>query len=132
MKGSEARLERARPAEPLKPRRDLGVLQVQVIAAIGADELEHAGVAAFGAAVHDADRLAPQVSRAAVAGLTGERAQVDAVRPSAQPRVTATARSWCGDGGQTDSGSGTGHGVSGVRTAHLTHPQAVVPTAAGI
>ena len=50
----QGRLERERPAEPLKLRRDLGVVHVRVIAAAGADELEDAGVAAFDAAVHDA------------------------------------------------------------------------------
>jgi hypothetical protein len=68
----QGRLERARPAKPLKPRRDLGVIQVRVIAAVGTDELIHAGIAASDTAVHDADRLVPQERRAAVAGLTGE------------------------------------------------------------
>jgi hypothetical protein len=62
-----------------------------VIAAIGANELEHAGIAAFGAAVHDADRLAPQVRRAAMAGLTGERAHVDAVSPDLSSGLMAGA-----------------------------------------
>ena len=40
---------------------DLGVTQVGMIAALATGELEHIGVAAFQPAVHDADRLAPEV-----------------------------------------------------------------------
>jgi hypothetical protein len=74
VKHSQARLKNVRPAKPLKPRRDLRVIQVQVIAAAGADQLIHVGVAALDTAVHDADRLAAQMDHpAAVAGLTGRR-----------------------------------------------------------
>jgi hypothetical protein len=52
-----------RPAEPLKPCRDLGVVKVGIVAAIAADDLEHAGVAAFAAALNDAGRLAPEERR---------------------------------------------------------------------
>ena len=97
----EGRLQRARPAKPLNPRRDLGVIQVRMIAAGGADELKHAGVAAFETAVHDADRLAPHERRPAVAGLTGKRERVVAVGAGAQPRVTAIMRARYGDGGRT-------------------------------
>jgi hypothetical protein len=62
-----------RPAKPLKPRRDLGVIQASMIAAAGADKFIHLGVEALGMAVHNADRLVPQERRAAVARLTGER-----------------------------------------------------------
>src|SRR6185437_2422065 len=57
----------------MKPRCDLGVIHVRVIAAARADEFERFGVAAFEAAVHDADRLAPHECRPAVTGLPGER-----------------------------------------------------------
>src|SRR5208283_310600 len=67
--GLQGRRQRARPAEPLQPRRDLGVIHVRIIAAARADELEHAGMAAFGAAVGDAGRLAPHERRPAMAGL---------------------------------------------------------------
>ena len=70
---SQALLERARPAKPPKPRRDLEVIQVGTIAAAGADELIHVVVAALDTAVHDAGRLAPQNAAGAVAGLPGER-----------------------------------------------------------
>jgi len=48
-----------------------------MIAAVRAHKLEHVGVAALETAVHDADRLAPQVRLAAVAGLTGGRGRHD-------------------------------------------------------
>jgi hypothetical protein len=89
-----------------------------MIAAAGADEFEQAGVAAFEAAVHDADRLAPHERRPAVAGLTGKRECHAVYKLDAQPRVTAIVRARGGDGGWTDSGSGTGHGVKVAGTAH--------------
>ena len=92
-----------------------------MIAAAGADEFIHAGVAAFEAVVGDADRLAPQDRRAAVAGLTGERERVDAVGPDVQPRGTVIARARCGDEART--GSGLGQEVKVARTAHSTHRQ---------
>jgi hypothetical protein len=69
----KARPHRVRPADPLKPGRDLGVIQVRVIAALAADELKRAGVVAFYPALHDAGRSAPQGRRATVAGLTSRR-----------------------------------------------------------
>ena len=56
-------MQLVRPAEPLKPCRDLGVVKVGIVAAVAADDLEHAGVAAFAAALNDADRLAPEERR---------------------------------------------------------------------
>jgi hypothetical protein len=87
----------------LKPRRDTGVIQVRIVAAAGADEFEHAGVAAFEAAIHDADRLAPDERRPAVAGLTGKRECQVSVRLYAQPWVTAMVRLRPGDSAWTDS-----------------------------
>jgi len=69
----KARPHRVWPADPLKPGRDLGVIQVRVIAALAADELKRVGVAAFYPALHDAGRPAPQGRRAAVARLTSRR-----------------------------------------------------------
>ena len=85
-------LQGAWPAKPLKPRRHRGVIQVRMVAATGADELTHAGIAAAEAAVHDADWLAPDECRPAVTGLTGNRRCHDAVRLYAQPRVAAPGR----------------------------------------
>jgi hypothetical protein len=53
--GCEGRLQHARPAEPLKPRRDLGVIQVGIATAAGTGKLECLDIAAFHPAVHDAD-----------------------------------------------------------------------------
>jgi hypothetical protein len=81
---SQRVIKRARPAKPLKPRRDLGVvIQVRVIAAARAYELEHVCVAVLGTAIDDADRLAPQDRRAAVAGLPGGRERAGAAGLSA-------------------------------------------------
>jgi len=58
-----------------------------MIAAPAADELEHAGLAAFHPARHDPGRLAPQARRLAVAGLAGNRERRASLK-KAQPRVT--------------------------------------------
>jgi hypothetical protein len=129
---SQALLERARPAKPLKPWRDLEVIQVGTIAAAGADELIHVVVAALDTAVHDAGRLVPQERRGAVAGLPGERGHGDTAEPGRHPRVTAIMGVRCSDGRRMGDRSGTGHGVRDARTAHSTHRQAVVPAAAGV
>jgi hypothetical protein len=127
----QGRLQRVRPAKPLKPRRDLGVIHVGIIAAAGADELEHCRIAAFGAAVHDADRLAPHECRPAVAGLTGKRECHTDYRPHAQPWVTAIVQAQRRDSGQANSGSGSGHSVRVTRAAHSTHRHAVIPALPG-
>ena len=74
----QALLQRARPAKPPKPRRDLEVIQV--------------GTIALDTAMHDAGRLVPQDRRGAVAGLPGERGHGDAVEPGTHPWVTAIMR----------------------------------------
>ena len=89
---SQALLQRARPAKPPKPRRDLEVIQVGTIAAAGADELIYVVVAALDTAVHDAGRLSPQERRGAMTGPPGERRHGDAVEPDTHPRVTAIMR----------------------------------------
>jgi len=89
---SQALLQRARPAKPPKPRRDLEVIQVGTIAAAGADELIHVVVAAIDTAIHDAGRLAPQDRRGAMAALPGKRRHGDAVEPGTHPWVTAIMR----------------------------------------
>ena len=81
----QALLQRARPAKPPKPRRDLEVIQVGTIAAAGADELIHVVVAALDTAMHDAGRLVPQDRRGAVAGLPGEPGHDAAVEPGTHP-----------------------------------------------
>jgi hypothetical protein len=84
-----------RPAGLLQPGRDLGVIQVWVIAAVTADELKRGGKAAFRSALHDARRLGPQGHLTAVAGLTSRREVVEALIVAARPRVTGMARSAC-------------------------------------
>jgi hypothetical protein len=115
----------------LKPRRDLAVIQIGMVAAAGADKFEQAGVAAFEAAVRDVGRLAPQERRPAVAGLAGGR-ECHGAGLHAQPRVTAVTRVRWGDGGREGSRSGRCQDVRGARTAHTTHRQAVVPAAAWV
>jgi hypothetical protein len=84
----QCRLQRERPAELLKPRRDVRVVQVWMIAAGRADELKSVGVAAFHPALHDTDWLAPNVRRLAMAGLASKRKpQHDALGRDAQPAV---------------------------------------------
>jgi len=118
VKHSQGRLKPVRPAKPLKPRRDLGVIQVRIIAAVGADQLIHVGVAALDTAVRDADRLALQERLDAVAGLTGGWGCHDVLRHDAQPPVTAIAGTRCGDGGRADSRSATRRRIRGARAAH--------------
>jgi hypothetical protein len=112
-----------RPAKPLKPPRDLRVIQVPAIAAVRADQLEHAGVAAFETAVHDAGRPAPQDRLAAVAGPTCGRGGHNLFRHDAQPRVMAITRARCRDADRT----ATSHDVRIAGTAHSTHRQEVEP-----
>jgi hypothetical protein len=89
---SQALFQRARPAKPPKPRRDLEVIQVGTIAAAGADELIHVVVAALDPAVHNVGRLVPQDRRGAVAGLPGERGHGDAGERGTGPPVRAIMR----------------------------------------
>ena len=65
----QGRLQRAGPAQPLQPGRDLAVIKIRVVAAVAADELEQPGVAAFPWVWLPAGRLAPQHRHHAVAQL---------------------------------------------------------------
>ncbi len=58
-----AQRNRIRPADPLKPARDLAVIQVGIVTAVAADDLEHAGVTAIRMPGHNAGRLAPEKHR---------------------------------------------------------------------
>src|SRR5690242_21361366 len=102
-----------------------------MIAATGADQLIHVGVAALDTAVDDADRLTPQDRLTAVTGLTGGRRCHDPLSRNAQPPVTASTGTWCGDSGRADSRSATRRSVRGARTAHSTHHQEVGPATTG-
>jgi len=89
-----------------------------MVAATGADELKHAGIAAAGAAVHGAGRLAPDECRPAVTGLPGKRRCHDAVWLYAQPRVAAPGRAQRADGTRTGIRPGTIGDVGGLGTVH--------------
>jgi hypothetical protein len=103
-----------------------------MIAAAGADQLIHVGVAALDTAAHDADRLAPQDRLAAVTRLTGGRGSHDLPSRDAQPPVTAIARMRCGDSARSDRRPATRCRVRGARTAQLTHHHEVGPATTGV
>ena len=126
VKHGQASLKPARPAKPLKPWGDLGVIQVRMIAAAGADQLVHVGVAALDTAVHGADRLVPDDRLAAVARLAGRRGCRGLRRRDAQPPVTVIAGMRRGDSGRAGSRPVARRSVRGARTAQLTHHQEVV------
>jgi hypothetical protein len=67
--GGQGRSNVAGPAQPLKPGRDFGVVKIQVVATVGADELEQPADAVQ-AAVARARRLAPHYCHQAMAQLT--------------------------------------------------------------
>jgi hypothetical protein len=70
--------DRVRAAYLLQARRDLGVIQIGVVATLTTDELKRARSRAFHPAVHHQDRLAPQHRSAAMTGLTSLRRGTDA------------------------------------------------------
>ena len=90
--GGKACPHRVRPADLLKPGRDLAVIQVRVIAALAADELKRVGVAVICPARHDAGRPAPQARRAAVARLTSRRECREILVVTARRRITGIVR----------------------------------------
>jgi hypothetical protein len=111
---------RARAAEPLKLRRDLRVIQVGMVTATRADELERTDVAAFHPARYDAGRPAPQARRPAMAGLASKRKCHDALGTDAQPRVMwfrPTTRLPA----LTRTGSPEWHRISGVKGQRPAH-----------
>lgn len=67
--GGQGRSNVARSAQPLKPGRDFGVVEIQMVATVGADELEQPAHAVR-AAIAWARRLAPHYRHQAVAQLT--------------------------------------------------------------
>ncbi len=81
-------VHRIRSAKPLKPGRYFRVVQVGMIAAAGADELERVVMAGFYPAVHDAGRLAPKACRGAVTRLAQKRRHLGILVINAQPGIT--------------------------------------------
>jgi hypothetical protein len=71
--GGKALSYRIGPADLLQASRDVGVIQVRIVAALAADDLEHAGMAALYPAVHEACGLAPQKGGAAMSELSSGR-----------------------------------------------------------
>jgi len=80
------------PADPPQLGRDLGVVQVGMVTALAADDLERVAVAAFRTAFHDADRLTAQDHRPAESRLiTGHHAPVANPSISAMPTIFTAA-----------------------------------------
>jgi hypothetical protein len=74
---SDAGCHGIRPADLLKPRGDVVVIQVGIVTAVAADELERVGVTALWLAVHHPGRLAAEDQRPAKGVLTiGLRARL--------------------------------------------------------
>jgi hypothetical protein len=63
-----------------------------MIAAAGADELKHAGVAAFHPAIDDTDRAAAQDGRPTMPGLTRRGERQEDLSADTQPRITLITR----------------------------------------
>ena len=92
--GGQALDDRIGSADMLQASSDVGVIQVRVVAAVTADDLEHAGIPAFYPAVHEVCGLASQHGGAAMTELASwrERGAGRSVhRP--QPFVTGIRRS---------------------------------------
>jgi hypothetical protein len=102
-----------------------------MVAAAGADQLEHVGIAAFKAAGHDTDRLAANECCPAVARLTGKRQRHDGVGADNQPRITVIMLGplrW----GRQDSGDdvridGTAHQITRLSESGALLPLIVPP-----
>lgn len=91
--------ERVRAADLLQARRDLGVVQVGVVATLTADELERA---AFHPAIHYQDRLAAQYRSAAMTSSASLRGGTETWTSGSQPRITGVMRAArCGGGIRT-------------------------------
>jgi hypothetical protein len=100
----KTRVQRVGPADPLKLERYLGEIPVRAVAAVAADDLERAGVAAFDPSQHDPGRLAPQARRSAVTALASRRHSHGFPGLDAAPRIAGLAGAGhCGDGTRTVS-----------------------------
>ena len=69
MVGGQGRSNVTGPAQPLKPGRNFGVVEIQMVPTVGADELEQPSPGAR-AAVAWARRLAPHYRHQAMAQMT--------------------------------------------------------------
>jgi hypothetical protein len=95
----KARLQRVWPTDPLKPGRDRLIIQIRVITAVAADDLEQAGAVTF-AVRRDPGRLAPQAGCPAMSGLASRRERPRRVDAGPRPR-RIMQHAGCGDGTQT-------------------------------
>jgi hypothetical protein len=128
----QGRLQHVRPAEPLKLRRDLTEIQVGVVAAAGADELKHAGVAAFHPAIGDTDRAAAHEGRPAMPELAGQGERQEDLSTGTQPRITLMTRAArCRVSARDRSQPGTGHDLRDRRAAHLITASHLAPRQTG-
>jgi hypothetical protein len=116
------------PAEPLQLGGDVNEIQVRMIAAIGADQFERIGVAAFVPAVDDTDRAPPNERRPAVPRLAGQREPREDLSADTESGVTGTAGGRCRNRAAMDSRPGTGHGLLRRGTAHYAHRQSLTLT----
>ena len=80
--------DRVRATYLLQARRDLGVVQVGVVATLAADQLKRARVPAFHPAVHHQDRLAAQHRSAAMTRLASLRGGTETWTTGPQPWIT--------------------------------------------
>jgi hypothetical protein len=116
----KARLQRVWPADLLKPGWDVGVIQIGMITAVTADDLEEAGVVAC-AGISDPGRLPPQARCPAMAGLSSRRQWHGIVGVGTGPAVTGiTPLGRSGDGTQMSGRSGTRHDIRLIGTTHFS------------
>jgi hypothetical protein len=119
-----------RTADPLQRQRDLGVIPVEVVTTVAADDLEGVPEATFPRALREQNRLTPDARRNAVPGLTSDRDSQNTTGLSAAPRIAGMPPAIRPDVLRTASGPGTGLGMRR-RGAHLD-PTSVVSATAGV
>jgi hypothetical protein len=103
-----ARRQHVRPADPLQPRRDLGVTQIRMITAVAADDLVRAGPAGP-AVIRHPDQLPPQARCPAMAGLPSPGQRHPSLGVNAHPRITVMTPAPHADALRTASRPDIGH-----------------------
>jgi hypothetical protein len=98
-------------ADPLQRQRDLGVIPVQVVTTVAADDLEGVPVPTFLRALREQNRLMPDARCNAVPGLTSDRDSHNITGLSAAPRIAGMPPAPHPDALRTASGPGTGPGM---------------------
>jgi len=98
-------------ADPLQPQRDLGVIPVQLVTTVAADDLESVPVATFPSALREQNRLTPDARRNAVSALTSNRDSHNTTGRSAARRIAGMPPAPHPDALGTASGPGTGLGL---------------------